>query len=49
MLKEYSVSNYRSINKEITFSMEADVERVSEYKDHIIEKGNVPLLKVGSV
>ena len=49
MLKEYSVSNYRSINKEITFSMEADVERVSEYKDHIIEKGNVSLLKVGSI
>ncbi len=49
MLKEICVSNFKSIHSEITFSMEADLERVSEYPDHIIHIGDSSLLKVTSM
>ena len=44
MLKEMTIKNFKSINKEITFSMEADIERVSEYPQHIIDINNNKLL-----
>ena len=49
MLKEFSVSNFKSINDEVFFSMEADVERVSEFQDHIVNINNNKLLKVTSM
>lgn len=49
MLKEICVSNFKSIHSEIIFSMEADLERVSEYPDHIIHIGDSSLLKVTSM
>ena len=49
MLKEMTIKNFKSINKEITFSMEADIERVSEYPQHIIDINNNKLLKVASM
>lgn len=49
MLKEISISNFKSINKELIFSMEADVNRVSEYPDHILEIGDQQLLKLTSM
>lgn len=49
MLKELSVKNYKSINQEILFSMEADTERVSEHPKHIININNNKLLKIASM
>lgn len=49
MLKEISVSNFKSINSELLFSMEADIERVSEYPHHILNIGGNNLLKVTSM
>lgn len=49
MLKEMSVSNYKSINTELVFSMEADIERVSELPEHVIHMGDTSLLKVTSM
>lgn len=49
MLKELTIQNYKSINQEIIFSMEADIERVSEYKNHIVTLNNNNLLKVASM
>ncbi len=49
MLKELTVKNLRSFNKEVTFSMEADYDRVGEYKDHVVELTNNKLLKVASM
>ena len=36
MLKEITISNFISINNEITFTMEADSKRVTELSNHII-------------
>ena len=44
MLKEVTIQNYKSINQEVLFSMEADTERVSEYKDHILDINGNKLL-----
>ena len=49
MLKEFSVSNFKSINNEVFFSMEADVDRVSEFQNHIVNINNNKLLKVTSM
>lgn len=49
MLKEFSVKNFRSINDEITLSLEADTERVSEYKNHIININDNKILKIASM
>ena len=49
MLREISVSNFKSINSELIFSMEADIERVSEYPHHILNIGGNNLLKVTSM
>ena len=49
MLKEVTIQNYKSINQEVLFSMEADTERVSEYKYHILDINGNKLLKVASM
>lgn len=49
MLKEITITNFKSINSEITFSMEADVDRVSEHKNHILHIGDQNILKISSM
>lgn len=49
MLKELTVKNFTSFNEETLFSMEADVERVSEHREHVVEINGNNLLKVASV
>lgn len=49
MLKEFSVSNFKSIKDEIFFSMESDSNRVSEFPEHLISVNNNKLLKVSSM
>lgn len=50
MLKEFRVSNFKSIQKEQVFTMEACPKTiVSEYPEHIIEVGGERLLKVSSI
>lgn len=48
MLKEITISNFKSINSELTFSMEADVKRVSELPNHILTVNGNSLLKITS-
>lgn len=50
MLKEFRVSNFKSIQKEQVFTMEACPKTVvSEYPEHVIENGGERLLKVASI
>lgn len=49
MLRELSIQNFKSIGHEITFSMEADVERVHEFPEHILPINGVSLLRVASM
>ena len=49
MLKEFSIKNFKSINEEVTFSMEADIERVSEFPSHIVQIRDNSLLRVCSM
>ena len=49
MLKELTIKNFTSFNNEVTFSMEADTDRVSEHPDHIVEINGNKLLRVASV
>ena len=50
MLKEFRVSNFKSIQKEQVFTMEACPKNVvSEYPEHVIEAGEERLLKVSSI
>ena len=50
MLKEFRVANFKSIQKEQVFTMEACPKTmVSEYPEHVIEAGEERLLKVGSI
>lgn len=50
MLKEFRVSNFKSINSEQIFTMEACSPRVvSEFPDHVIEVGGQRILKVSSI
>jgi AAA15 family ATPase/GTPase len=49
MLKELSVKNFKSINEELFFTMEADYERVSELPEHIVDINGNKLLKVASM
>jgi len=49
MLKEIEIKNYKSIKESLLFSMEADVDRVSEYKEHVVNIGSEKLLKVSSM
>lgn len=49
MLKEITIRNFRSFNEEVTFSMEADSERVSEFKNHLVDICDNKLLKVSSI
>lgn len=48
MLKELTIKNFMSFRNETVFSMEADVERVSEHKDHIVQIAGNKILKVAS-
>lgn len=48
MLKEITIKNFKSYKKEVTFSMEADLDKVSEYEDHIVEINDNKLLKIAS-
>ena len=50
MLKEFRVSNFKSIQKEQVFTMEACPKTVvSEYPDHVINVGEERLLKISSI
>lgn len=50
MLKEFRVANFKSIQKEQVFTMEACPRTVvSEYPEHVIEVGGERLLKVTSI
>lgn len=50
MFKEFRVSNFKSIQKERVFTMEACPKTVvSEYPEHVIEVGGERLLKVTSI
>ncbi len=49
MLKELTIKNFTSFNNEVTFSMEADTDRVSEHPDHIVKINDNKLLRVASV
>ena len=50
MFKEFRVSNFKSIQKEQIFTLEACPKNViSEYPDHVIEDGEERLLKVTSI
>ncbi len=49
MLKEFTIKNFKSINDEITLSMEADVDRVSEHPEHIKRCNEANLLRVASM
>ena len=50
MLKEFSVKNYKSFKDEMIFTMEADIDNVSEHSDHLIStKHGDNLLKLGSI
>lgn len=49
MLKEITINNFKSINNELVFSLEADTSRVSEYPEHILKVGDQELLKVTSM
>lgn len=49
MLKEFTIKNFTSFNEEAMFSMEADIERVSEHKDHIVNLNGQNILKVASM
>ena len=50
MLKEFRVTNFKSIQKEQVFTMEACPKTVvSEYPEHVIEAGEERLLKVTSI
>jgi len=50
MLKEFRVANFKSIQKEQVFTMEACPKTVvSEYPEHVIEVGKERLLKVTSI
>lgn len=50
MFKEFRVSNFKSIQKEQVFTMEACPKTVvSEYPEHVIETGEERLLKVSSI
>ena len=49
MLKELTIKNFTSFNNEVTFSMEADTDRVSEHPEHIVEINGNKLLRVASV
>ena len=49
MLKEFSIKNFKSINEEVTLSMDADFDRVSEYQNHIINIRNNHLLRLCSM
>lgn len=49
MLRELSITNFKSFGKETLFSMEADIKRVNEHKNHIITMNGIPLKRVTSL
>lgn len=50
MLKEFTMKNYKSFKDEMIFTMEADIDNVSEHPDHLIKnKYSDNLLKLGSI
>ena len=49
MLKEMTIKNFRSFNQEETFSMEADIDRVSEHNEHVVDVCDNHILKVSSM
>lgn len=49
MLKEFRITNYKSINEETIFSLEAaPTKEVSEFPNHVINYKNERLLKISS-
>jgi len=48
MLKEITIENFKSFAEPVTFSLEADEGKVSEYPEHVIEKCDNKLLKISS-
>lgn len=49
MLKELTIKNFKSYKNEVTFSMEADYDRVNEHKDHVVMVNDNKILKVASM
>lgn len=49
MLKEFTIKNFKSYKNEVTFSMEADYDRVNEHKEHVVSLNDNKLLKVASM
>src|SRR5690554_1403335 len=49
MIKEFSVKNFMSFKEEVTFSMEALTDSVSEYPGNVSQVANNKLLKVSSI
>lgn len=49
MLKEITIKNFKSIKDEIFFTMEADSDRVGEYKNHYVETNNNSILRTSSM
>lgn len=48
MIKEFTIRNYLSFKNETIFTMEADMERVSEHQDHLVKFGDDHILKIAS-
>lgn len=48
MLKEITIENFKSFAKPVTFSLEAENDKVSEFPDHVAKKCDNSLLKISS-
>ena len=48
MIKEFTIRNYLSFKNETIFTMEADMERVSEHQNHLVKFGDDHILKIAS-
>lgn len=48
MLKEITIENFKSFAKPVTFSLEAEQDRVSEFPDHVTQQCDNALLKISS-
>ena len=49
MLKEITIKNFKSIKDEIFFTMEADSDRVGEYKNHYVKTNDNDILRTSSM
>jgi AAA15 family ATPase/GTPase len=48
MLKEITIENFKSFAKPVTFSLEAESDKVSEFSEHVAMKCDTPILKISS-